>query len=280
MDKRTRLKIRLRVLRIKNNLNKIISHKHFSKIFIWIVLFFTFMVLVYWYSKYWEVNEIKDHIREKNFTTDKYIEEYNFFLEEKNKWNNFFDSIDLFTDESLQRFVTSNVSFDYKAYVPENLENIRGDYIIDSKWWTQILREEANYALQKMSEQFYEDMWERMVVVSAYRSFAYQQWIKDRWCPDNLCAKAWFSEHQSWLAVDFWEASSEASWNNSSRLSNYYEWLDENAHNYWFHNTYQRWLSVDWYEIEPWHWRFLGVKFATYLKENDLTIAEFYKNTN
>ncbi len=267
-------------LKTKNKLNKIINYKHFTKIFLVIIILFTVLILLFWYSKYSEVIEIKEHIKQKNFTTDKYIDEYNFYLIEKNKIDDFFDSIDLYTDTSLQRFVTSNVSFDYKAYVPENLENIKWPYIIDSKWWTQILRKEANNALQKMSEQFYEDMWEKMVVVSAYRSFAYQQWIKDRWCPDNLCAKAGFSEHQSWLAVDFWEASSEASWNNSSRLTKYYEWLDNNAHNYWFHNTYQRGLWIDWYEIEPWHWRFLWVKFATYLKENNLTIAEFYKNIN
>jgi LAS superfamily LD-carboxypeptidase LdcB len=37
---------------------------------------------------------------------------------------------------------------------------------------------------------------------------------------------------------------------------------------------------VDWYEIEPWHWRYLWVELATYLKNKDLTIAEFYNEIN
>jgi LAS superfamily LD-carboxypeptidase LdcB len=58
----------------------------------------------------------------------------------------------------------------------------------------------------------------------------------------------------------------------------YYNFLKQNAHKYWFHNTYQKWLEIDGYEIEPWHWRYLWIKFATYLKENNITLAQFYKN--
>jgi D-alanyl-D-alanine carboxypeptidase len=61
-------------------------------------------------------------------------------------------------------------------------------------------------------------------------------------------------------------------------LKKYYKWLDENAYKYGFHNTYQKWLEIDWYEIEPWHWRYMWVELATYLKDNNLTIAEFYFN--
>ncbi len=194
--------------------------------------------------------------------------------------NKFIDSLDMKTDSSLQKFVTSNLSFQDKSYIPENLINIKWDYIIDWKWWSQLLRKEANESLQNMSELFFNDLWEKMLVVSAYRSYNYQKWIKDRGCPDNLCAKAWYSEHQSWLAVDFWEASTKYDWDNNPKLQKYYIWLNDNAHKFGFHNTYQRWLNIDWYEIEPWHWRYLWVELATYLKNKDLTIAEFYNVIN
>ena len=119
-------------------------------------------------------------------------------------------------------------------------------------------------------------IWKKIWVVSAFRSYAYQVNIKANWCPDNFCAKAWFSEHQTWLVVDIFEASDKNSWYNNWVLMNYYKWLSENAHLYWFHNTYQKWLNIDWYEVEPWHWRYLWVELATYLFDNKLTIAEYY----
>ena len=186
--------------------------------------------------------------------------------------------IDPIGDESIKKFVTSNKSFDNKKYIPVTLVKISSEYVSDSKWWSQVLRSEANIFLQSMAEQFFKDTWEKIVVVSAYRSYDYQIWIKSRWCPDNLCAKAGFSEHQSGLAVDLWDASTNNDWQTNKKLQKYYKWLNENAHNYGFHNTYQKWLKIDWYEIEPWHWRYLWKELATYLKENNLTIAEYYNN--
>ncbi|MDD3145383.1 MAG: alpha/beta fold hydrolase [Candidatus Gracilibacteria bacterium] len=188
-------------------------------------------------------------------------------------------NLDLKADSSIQKFVTSNLSFTNKAYIPEDLVNIRGDYIYDAKGGTQKLRKETKEALNLLSEAFYKHFNKKLSVVSAYRSYEYQVGIKAGGCPDNLCAKAGFSEHQSGLAVDLFAASSESEWKNSY-LNNYYKWLYDNANLYGFSNTYQRGLKVDGYEIEPWHWRYLGVDFATYLRENDLTIAEFYKNNS
>lgn len=205
-----------------------------------------------------------------------------FYLNEELKKVPFLEDkvFDLKTDSSLQKFVTSNLSFNSKDYVPQKLVSISSDFIYDSKWWTQKVREETNLSLQTMWKLFYETFWKKITVVSAYRSYTYQKWIKDRWCPDNLCAKAGYSEHQSGLAVDLWEASSQKNWNNNSKLMTYYKWLGENAANFGFHNTYQKWLEIDWYEIEPWHWRYMWVELAKYLKENDLTIAEYYNKNN
>ncbi|MDD2907628.1 MAG: alpha/beta fold hydrolase [Candidatus Gracilibacteria bacterium] len=200
------------------------------------------------------------------------LEKENEALKEDEKINN----LDLYSDNSFQKFVTSNLSFTNKAYIPEDLVNIRGDYIYDAKGGTQKLREEAKNSLDLLSEAFYKNFGVKLSVVSAYRSYDYQVGIKAGGCPDNLCAKAGYSEHQSGLAVDLFAASSDSEWKNSSRLSSYYRWLDTNAYMYGFHNTYQRGLKIDGYEIEPWHWRYLGISLATYLKENNLTIAEYF----
>lgn len=187
------------------------------------------------------------------------------------------DYYDFESDNSIHKFVTSTKSFNNLWYIPNNLKPISSWYVFDSKWW-QVLREEANNALQEMAEKFFSEKNEKISVVSAYRSYQYQVWIKKWWCPDNLCAKAGFSEHQSWLVVDLWSASNEETWKNNQKLSSYFDWLKENAHNFGFHNTYQKWLKIDGYEPEPWHWRYLWKDLAIYLKENNLTIAEYYKS--
>jgi len=189
-------------------------------------------------------------------------------------------SSDLKTDTSLTKFVNNRVPFETLSYIPENLVSVSSNYVYDAKGWVSKLTEQTNTALQAMAQAYFDEFWKKMVVVSAYRSYAYQAGIKARWCPDNLCAKAWYSEHQSGLWVDFWSASSESVWRNSPTLWKNYEWLSENAHLYGFHNTYQKGIEVDGYEIEPWHWRYLGVDMATYLRDNDITFAEFYYSLN
>jgi LAS superfamily LD-carboxypeptidase LdcB len=94
------------------------------------------------------------------------------------------------------------------------------------------MREEAAKKLSEMAEKFYTDMGEKMVAVSTYRSYG-------------------------GLAVDFWSASTKSYWDNSERLTKFYNWLYENAHLYGYHNTYQNGLEIDGYEIEPWHWRYV-----------------------
>ena len=115
----------------------------------------------------------------------------------------------------------------------------------------------TNTALQDLAKDFYEEFNTKLSVVSAYRSYARQKRIKDGGCPDNLCAKAGYSEHQSGLAVDFFSASTQYIWKNTLSYNSYYKWLFANAHRYGFHNTYQKGLDIDGYEIEPWHWRYV-----------------------
>lgn len=187
----------------------------------------------------------------------------------------FLKNLDVETDDSMTKFVNPDVPFQDVTYIPADLEYLSRDYIVDTKWNAQ-LRTEAREQFEQMAEKFYQDFGEKIVVVSSYRSYTYQAGIKARGCPDNLCAKAGYSEHQSWLAIDLWSASTDAYWKSNSIFMEYYDWLSENAHLYGFHNTYQRGRDVDGYEIEPWHWRYVEKELATYLRTQDITFAEFY----
>lgn len=204
--------------------------------------------------------------------------EAKFELETINNRLEYIKSLDLENDNSLTKFVNSKISFNSKSYIPSDLESISSEYVYDSKWWSQIVRKETNDSLQRLAEAFYNEFNKKLTVVSAYRSYAYQKWIKDRWCPDNLCAKAWYSEHQSGLAIDLFEATTNKEFLSKPNLKKYFDWLNENAYKYGFANTYQKWLEIDWYEIEPWHWRYMWVELATYLREKNITFAEYYFN--
>lgn len=156
------------------------------------------------------------------------------------------------------------------------MRSLSGTHIIDAKGDLQ-LRQEAASQFEKLAEAFHQDMGEKVVVVSSYRSYTYQVGIKAGGCPDALCARAGHSEHQSGLALDVWSASSDAYWKSSPKLMKYYDWFSQNAHLYGFHNSYQKGKDIDGYEIEPWHWRYVGVDLAGYLKKQDVTFAEYYQ---
>jgi D-alanyl-D-alanine carboxypeptidase len=196
-------------------------------------------------------------------------------IDEENKQKEFEESIDLFTDDSIQKFVNSNIPFNNMSYVPKDLVPIASKYISDLKWWSQTLRNEANIALTELWKAFYEQFNIKLWIVSAYRSYEYQKVLKSG-CGDTWCAKPWYSEHQTGLVVDIFEASNEWNWRTTPSLMKYYIWLIQNTHLYGWHNTYQKWVEIDTYEVEPWHWRYLWVKLATYLYENKMTIAEYY----
>ncbi len=217
-----------------------------------------------------EENILKNYLYEKWFSWSKFISWFDINL------NSFFD---FETDNSIEKFVSAEKSFDYLKYEPDDLVLLSWDYLINSKW-NSMIRKEVLENLQKMSEDFYTIFQTKINVISAYRSYNYQLWIKSRWCSDLFCAKAWFSEHQTGLAVDLWEASNEKSFLSNSNYAKYFEWLKENAYKYGFHNTYQKWVEIDTYVVEPWHWRYLWKSLAKLLWENNITIAEYYNMFN
>lgn len=185
--------------------------------------------------------------------------------------------LDFQTDNSITKYIDNKISYNNKKYIPKNLVNLKWDFIIDTKW-NQKIRKITLKNLDKLSKDFYNTFWKKLRVVSAYRSYIYQKWIKNRGCPDNLCANAGYSEHQSGLAFDLWEASTKERFEKNQKLKIYFDWMKQNAFKYWFENSYQNWKKIDWYAIEPWHWRYVWNNLAKYLHKNKLTFAQFYYN--
>lgn len=180
-----------------------------------------------------------------------------------------------YDDLSLLRFVSRYRSLSDIDYTPPNLESISGSYINEAGR-KSYLRWEAKEALDTLAKAFYDQFGEPLTVVSGYRSAAYQKrlWDLGR-CTDSLCAPPGFSEHQLGLAIDVFDASTEKDFEANKRYKKYIAWLKSNAHLYGWTQSYQKWVAIDTYQVEPWHWRFIGVPMATRLKELWWSYAEY-----
>ena len=182
-----------------------------------------------------------------------------------------------YEDSSLLRFVSKTTPLSNIKYIPTDLVSISGS-MINQAGRSSLLRLEARNALWNMGAAFEKKFWVPLIVVSGYRSAVYQQrlWDLGR-CTDSLCAPPGYSEHQLGLAVDIFDASSEAEFKTNPTYRKYVQWLWENAHLYGWTQSYQKWVEVDEYEVEPWHYRYLGVNIATRLRNLGWTYTEFVR---
>lgn len=192
---------------------------------------------------------------------------------ENEKW-----IIDLTSDASYTKFISPDITFKQVDYIPENLLKISNTQSLGVSG-DIFLRAESLSALQKLGDDFYRHFEKKLMVVSGYRSYEYQKWIEKR-APecvrDGFCARAGHSEHQSWLALDMFETTTMEEFLNKSQYKSYFSWLSLNAYKYGFTNSYRKWVKIDGYHEEPWHWRYVWVELATKLWEEDMTFTEYY----
>ena len=211
------------------------------------------------------------------------------FSQNKNIWTRFpYSSVNLLSslkkinysnlpDDSFQKFVWVNKPFNDVNYEPTDLVPLQWRSHISAQS-THFLRKEAADSLEKMANDFYTKFWANIVIASAYRSYNYQKNSISENCKKSWrCAREWESEHQLWLAVDLREATNEQKF--LSKYQKYYDWLHDNAHLYWFHQSYQNWREFDGYYIEPRHWRYLWVDLATKLHKKDITFTQYVNLT-
>lgn len=177
------------------------------------------------------------------------------------------------SDDDIQKFVWVGQPFKNVNYEPSDLVSLQWFSYISAQARHK-LRAEAAENLERMANDFYAQFWTNIVIASAYRSYEYQKNSISESCKRSWrCAREWESEHQLWLAVDLREATNEEKF--LSKYQKYYDWLHDNAHLYWFHQSYQNWREIDGYYIEPWHWRYLGVDLSTKLREENITFTQY-----
>lgn len=123
-----------------------------------------------------------------------------------------------------------------------------------------------------------------LYALSAYRSYRTQQSLYTYWVnargtayASMYVARAGYSEHQTGLAVDMTSQRMQLGLAASFDQTPEGRWMLANAHRYGFIIRYPKGKeAVTGYNYEPWHLRYVGVKEATTMKQNNWTFEEWW----
>ena len=144
----------------------------------------------------------------------------------------------------------------------------------------QKLVSEAFEAFKKMFNDAKEENL-TLIINSSYRSYSDQETLYERYkrnkgeeYADSIAARPGYSEHQTGYAVDIITYGANA---DTFENTDEYRWLQENAYKYGYILRYPKDKEyITGYEYESWHFRYVGLKAAKYIQENNITFDEYY----
>lgn len=159
------------------------------------------------------------------------------------------------------------------SYAPTDLVNVGGG---------QSLRAEAADAFIRMKEAA-AGSGLTLLPLSGYRSYQTQVSTYNGWVntlgqeqADRESARAGYSEHQTGFAIDIGGGGCgiEPCFGTTTEGM----WVAAHAYEYGFLLRYtQEKMPITGYQAEPWHFRYIGTKLATELKnQNIITLEEFF----
>lgn len=159
-------------------------------------------------------------------------------------------------------------------YVPDNLIKLEGKY---NKGVNNNMQKIAADAFMEMSDAALLD---NIIIknASAYRSFKYQVDLYNKYvekdgkeAADTYSARPGFSEHQTGLSTDINQIDS------GFENTDAFKWLDKNAYKYGFILRFPKDKEdITGYTYEPWHYRYVGKETAKKIKDENLTLEEYY----
>ncbi len=164
----------------------------------------------------------------------------------------------------------SKVFFLSENYAPKHLAEIPITYAYSDAHQEKFLSEGWPYLKTMIDTAKSQGV--NIYVKSAYRSFAEQKSLKSNYSvtygkgtANSFSADQGYSEHQLGSTLDL------ISTGQGGQLTGFdttdgYAWLQKNAYRFGFILSYPK--GNGYYIYEPWHWRFVGVKLATYLHDN------------
>lgn len=170
----------------------------------------------------------------------------------------------------------SKVYFMNENYVPAHLTPIPSDFVYSSTRGEQFISEATPHLLSLLS--FAKGSGISLYVKSGYRSFAEQKSLKSTYSvtygagtANTFSADQGYSEHQLGTTLDFVTVGLNGQLAGFDKTPAY-QWLLDNGFRFGFVLSYPK--GNKYYVYEPWHWRFVGVKLATYLHDNKINFYD------
>ncbi|MEX0918441.1 MAG: D-alanyl-D-alanine carboxypeptidase family protein [Candidatus Paceibacterota bacterium] len=169
--------------------------------------------------------------------------------------------------ELLQKY--SKTYFLNEHYVPSRLTLIDRQYFYDENKPQQIHAEVESYLIELLNSAARDGF--DLKIVSAYRSFGVQTDLKTQYQvfygegANRFSADQGYSEHQLGTTVDFTSSEVDGHPLTGFGQTEAYQWLLAKAHRFGFVLSYPE--GNEYYQYEPWHWRFVGRDLASDLKQ-------------
>ncbi len=163
-----------------------------------------------------------------------------------------------------------------KNYVPKNLENISTKYALSGMKLVKKAKESFEQMAKDAEKQ---DL--TIVAMSSYRSYNYQVNLYNRYVKqdgkekaDTYSGRAGHSEHQTGLAIDVY--NKETNYTNFEKTDEF-KWMQKHAQDYGFILRFPKGKEKETgYQYESWHYRYVGVEIAKYIKNNNISFEEYY----
>ena len=163
-----------------------------------------------------------------------------------------------------------------EQYIPKDLELISNEYSTGN---VQLVKEAKNQFEIMSSTAKKENL--NVIAFSGYRDYTYQKNLYNTYLQkdsqekvDTYSARAGYSEHQTGLSVDIYNGIDD--YNNFEQTKEF-KWLKDNAHKYGFILRYPKNKELETqYQYESWHYRYVGIDIATYIKKHNISFDEYY----
>lgn len=175
------------------------------------------------------------------------------------------------------------------AFTADNIVLVNPKFYVDKQYnpsltslnnLPRIIRENETMMLNPEAKQMYELLLNDakalnldLIIYSAYRTYDKQSLLYQG-STAGYVAKPGHSEHHTGLALDIGTLDSGLTIHFENTLV--YDFLVNNAYKYGFILRYPRNKEhLTGYLFEPWHYRYVGIKHAKIIHEQDLTLEEY-----
>ena len=157
-----------------------------------------------------------------------------------------------------------------KLYEPKNLTKVDN---------TKLVRHVADEFIKMKKDASKNNL--NIVAISGFRSFEYQDNLYNKYVKvdglekaDKYSARAGYSEHQTGLAIDI--SNGKKTYMDFENTKEF-NWMQKNSYKYGFILRYPKGKeNITGYIYESWHYRYVGIKIALYIKKHNITYDEYY----